>query len=151
MAGRWMMTEAEREELIRSLQRGYADLLRERLVDEPITLDEIEQRVEEIGQAVEGELERRLLQRQQQPQVPEDNQCACPHCGDRARYKDTEERQLITRHAEHTLARRRYYCTHCRQGFVPLDRVLGLDRGETTQQVRLWVTQLAPRVGRGEG
>ena len=43
------MTEAEREELIRSLQRGYADLLRERLVDEPITLDEIEQRVEEIA------------------------------------------------------------------------------------------------------
>jgi len=146
-----MMTDAEREALIQSLQRGYADLLRERLADEPITLDEIEQRVEEIGQAVEGELERRLLQRRQQPPVPEDNQCACPHCGDRARYKDTEERQLITRHAEHTFARRRYYCSHCRQGFVPLDRALGLDRGETTQQVRLWVTQLAPRVGMGEG
>jgi len=145
------MTEEEREELIQSLLSRYADLLRERLADEPVTLDEIEQRVEEIGQAVEGELERRLLQRRQRPRVPEDNQCACPRCGDRARYKDTEERQLITRHAEHTLARRRYYCTHCRQGFVPLDGALDLDRGETTQQVRLWVTQLAPRVAVGEG
>jgi hypothetical protein len=145
------MTPEEREELIQSLLRGYADLLRERLADEPITLDEIETRVEEIGQAVEGELERRLLQRRQRPKVPEDNACACPHCGDRARYKDTQARQLITRHREHTLARRRYYCSHCRQGFVPLDRALGLDRGETTQQVRLWVTQLAPRVALAEG
>ena len=145
------MTEQEREELIQSLLSGYANVLRERLADEPMTLDEIEERVEEIGQAIEGDLERRLVQRRERPQAPEDNQCACPRCGDRARYKDTEERQLITRHGEHTLARRRYYCSSCRHGFVPLDRALGLDRGETTQQVRLWVTELAPRVAVGEG
>jgi hypothetical protein len=34
---------------------------------------------------------------------------------------------------------------------VPLDRQLGLDRGETTLQVRLWVTEIAPRVAVGEG
>ena len=145
------MTEQEREELIQSLLTGYASVLRERLADEPMTLDEIEERVEEIGQTIEGDLERRLLERRERPQVPEDNQCACPRCGDRARYKDTEERQFITRHGEHTLARRRYYCSYCRHGFVPVDRTLDLDRGETTQQVRLWVTELAPRVAVGEG
>jgi hypothetical protein len=36
------MTEQEREELIQSLLRGYANVLRERLADEPMTLDEIE-------------------------------------------------------------------------------------------------------------
>ncbi len=145
------MTEREREALIQKLTARYAELLREGLADEPRTLDEIEQRVEEIGQAVEAELERRLLERREQPEVPEDNQTACPQCGKPARYKTTEARQLITRHGEHTLRRRRYFCSPCRHGFAPLDRALGLDRGETTQQVRLWVTELAPRVALGEG
>src|SRR5687768_13443052 len=146
-----MVTEREREELIQQLLARYGQILRERLADEPITLDEIETRVEEIGQAIEGDLERRLLERREHPQVPEDNQATCPKCGRPARYKARDERQLITRHGEHTLARRRYHCGPCGQGFHPLDAVLGLDRGETTQQVRLWVAEVAPRVTIGEG
>jgi hypothetical protein len=145
------MTHQEREALIQKLAARYVELLREGLADEPVTLDEIEQRVEEIGQAVEAEMERRLLERRAQPEMPEDNQAACPKCGRPARYKATDARQLITRHGEHLLARRRYYCAACRHGFHPLDAVLGLDRGETTQQVRLWVAEVAPRVALGEG
>src|SRR2546430_7079092 len=84
------------------------------------------------SQAMDDELERRLLERQERPAIPEDNQAACPHCGCWGRYRATEARQLVTRHGEHTLARRRYYCRRCRQGFVPLDQQLGLDRGETS-------------------
>jgi hypothetical protein len=149
--GRLIVTEQEREALIQNLAARYVELLRQGLADEPITLDEIEQRVEEIGQAVETELERRLLEHRERPAVPEDNQTTCPHCGRPARYKDTEERLLITRHGEHALRRRRYFCFHCRRGCVPLDRALGLDAGETTLQVRLWVTELAPRAAIGEG
>lgn len=146
-----MVTEQEREQLIQKLLARYANVLRERLADEPLTLDEIEQRVEDIGQVMEDELERRLLERREKPELPEDNQAACPQCGGLARYRDTEARQLITRHGEHTLARRRYYCSRCRRGFAPLDRALGLDGGETTLQVRLWVAELAPRAALGEG
>jgi hypothetical protein len=150
-ARRRTVTDPEREEFIQKLAARYVELLRKGLADEPRTLDEIEQRVEEIGRGVEAELERRLLERREQPPVPEDNQAACPQCGRPARYKATDERQLITRHGEHTLARRRYHCASCRHGFHPLDAALGLDRGETTQQVRLWVAEVAPRATVGEG
>lgn len=145
------MTEREREALIREMTARYADLLREGLADAPQTMDEIEQRVEEIGRVVDAELERRLLEQRERPALPEDNQSACPRCRRPARYRATETRQLITRHGEHRLTRRRYYCTPCRYGFHPLDVALGLDRGETTQQVRLWVAEVAPRVALGEG
>lgn len=145
------MTPEERERLIEEVLARYRDVLRQRLAQEPQTLDEIEQAVEEISRVMDGELERRLLHRKEQPEIPEENQAACPRCGRWSRYRATEARQLITRHGEYTLARRRYYCRRCRQGFVPLDQALGLDRGETSLQVRLWVAELAPRVAVGEG
>jgi hypothetical protein len=145
------MTDQEREELIGALLARYAQVLREQLAEEPVTLDQIETRVEEIGQTMDTDLERRLLERRERPPVPEDNQAACPKCGRPARYRATDARHLITRHGEHTLARRRYHCAPCQHGFHPLDAALGLDRGETTQQVRLWVAELAPRVAVGEG
>jgi hypothetical protein len=145
------MTAKERERLIEEMLARYRELLQQRLVDEPQTLDEIEERVEEIGRAMEEALERRLLRHKEKPEIPLDNHAACPRCGGWGRYRATEDRQLITRHGEHTLARRRYYCRPCRQGFVPLDHHLGLDRGETTLQVRLWVAELAPRAAVGEG
>lgn len=145
------MTPEERERLIEEVLARYRDVLRQRLAQEPQTLDEIEQAVEEVSQVMDDELERRLLERQQRPEIPEENHAACPRCGGRGRYRTTEPRQLITRHGEYTLARRRYHCARCRQGFVPLDQQLGLDRGETSLQVRLWVADLAPRVAVGEG
>jgi hypothetical protein len=145
------MTGEERERLIEAVLARYREVLQQRLRDTPQTLDEIEQAVEDISQTMDDELERRLLKQQERPAVPEDNQAACPQCGGAGRYRATETRQLVTRHREHTLARRRYYCRRCRQGFAPLDQQLGLDRGETSLQVRLWVTELAPRVAIGEG
>jgi len=136
------MTAQERERLIEEMLARYRELLQQRLVDEPQTLDEIEETVEEIGQTMEEALERRLLERKERPERPAENHAACPQCGRWGRYRATEVRQLITRHGEHTLAR---------HGFVPLDHQLALDRGETTLQVRLWVAELAPRVAVGEG
>jgi len=145
------MAGEDRERLIEEVLARYREVLQRRLANEPQTLDEIEQAVEDISQVMEPELERRLLERREKPVVPEENEAACPDCSGRARYKDTEPRQLLTRHGAYTLSRRRYYCVACRRGFAPLDRALGLDRGETTLQVRLWVADLAPRVAVGEG
>jgi hypothetical protein len=145
------MSTDDRERLIEAMLTRYRDLLRERLAHEPQTLDEIEQTVEEIGQELEKELEQRLLQRRQGPNRPEENRALCPRCGSSGRYRATERRRLITRHGEHSLSRRRYFCPRCQEGFVPLDRALGLDRSATTLQVRCWVAQLAPRVTLGEG
>jgi len=145
------MSPEERERLIDEVLARYREVLRQRLADEPQTLDEIEQAVEDVGQVMEDELERRLLKHHEQPEIPEENQAACPRCGQWGSYRATEPRQFITRHGEHTLARRRYYCRGCRQGFAPLDHQLGLDRGETSLQVRRWVAEIAPRVALGEG
>jgi hypothetical protein len=145
------MTPEERERLVEEVLARYRDVLRQRLEKEPRTLDEIEQAVEDVSQVMDDELERRLLRRQERPEVPAENQAACPRCGGRGRYHDREPRQLMTRHGEYTLVRRRYYCVACRHGFIPLDAQLGLDRGETSLQVRLWVAELAPRVAVGEG
>ncbi len=145
------MTAEERQHLIEAALARYREVLEQRLANEPQTLNEIEQAVEEIGQVMEDDLERRLLERKERPAIPEDNQAACPRCGRWGRYRATEERQLVTRHGEHALARRRYYCRRCHQGFVPLDHELDLDRGETSLQVRLWVAELAPRAAVGEG
>ena len=90
--------------------------------------------------------ERRLLEQRERPETPEENQHASPRCGSAARYRGTATRLLITSHAEHSLRRRRYYCASCHLGFSPLDQALSLDRAETSQQVRLWVAELAPRV-----
>jgi len=145
------MTPEERQHLIEAALARYREVLEQRLANEPQTLNEIEQAVEEIGQVMEDDLERRLVERKERPAIPEDNQAACPRCGRWGRYRATEERQLVTRHGEHTLARRRYYCRRCHQGFVPLDHELDLDRGETSLQVRLWVAEIAPRAAVGEG
>lgn len=150
-AERIAMTAEQRERLIDELLTRYREVLRQRLEREPQTLDEIEQAVEDVGQVMEDELERRLLKRKERPEIPEENQAACPRCGQWGRYRGPEPRQLITRHGEHTLTRRRYYCRRCSQGFAPLDQALGLDRGETTLQVRLWAAELAPRAAVGEG
>src|SRR5712691_12283953 len=136
------MTAEEQERLIDGVLTRYREVLRQRLRDEPQTLDEIEQAVEDISQAMEDELERRLLEQKERPAVPADNRAACPDCGRWGRYRATEARQLVTRHGEHTLARRRYHCRRCHQGFAPLDQQWGLDRGETRLQVRLWVTEI---------
>jgi len=72
------MSDPERDAFIEQMTARFRQLLGECLADDPVTLDEIEARVEEIGQTLETELERGLLDRHEQPAVPADNQTACP-------------------------------------------------------------------------
>ena len=50
---------------------------------------------------------------------------------------------MVTRHGELAFVRPYYHCDPCGQGFAPLDRQLGLDAGNTTTPVRLWLAEIA--------
>src|SRR5207244_13478047 len=58
-ARRMAMTPEERQHLIEAALARYRELLEQRLANEPRTLNEIEQAVEEMGQAMQDDLERR--------------------------------------------------------------------------------------------
>ena len=138
------MANPERDQLIEEMVQRYRRVLEQRLPERSQTLDEIEQTVEDVSVEMEQELERRILERQQQlgPWAEaRENQVRCS-CGAMARYRRREGRWLVTRHGEGWLTRRYYHCRACRRGFCPLDPRLGLDAGGTTTRVRVWAALL---------
>jgi hypothetical protein len=136
------MDPTERERLIEELVERYRQTLGRQLEQDPQTLDQIEQLVEEVSIEMDRALEERLLER---PEGPPENQARCPFCPGVGRYRAVHPRTLLTRHGERTLRRRYYYCATCRQGFAPLDQRLGLDREATSTQVRLWIARRVAR------
>jgi hypothetical protein len=50
---------------------------------------------------------------------------------------------VVTRHGAVAFVRPYYHCARCHGGFAPLDQALGLDAGNTTTCVRLWLAELA--------
>ena len=139
-----MKSDPDRQALIDQSVARYRKLLEKQLPDDTATLEQIEDAIEEIGKAVLPDLQQKLTN--QRAKKPRDNQVDCS-CGKRARYRGMETKTLITRHGLLPWTRPTYYCDACRSGCAPLDRSLGLDQGETTAQVRLWVAFLAPLLG----
>lgn len=101
------MPRLDRAALKEQLLREYAALLEERLPEGPLTLEEIEAVVEELGRQQEARLEVLLIQEQT---PPPDNQLACPHCGGAARYKRLVSRDVLTMHGTRRLIRRWHHC-----------------------------------------
>src|SRR5262245_20959622 len=132
---------ADRERLIEEMVERYRRLLAQRVPRGPQTLDQIEQTVEEVSVEMERELERRIVEQQEHLPERTENQAHC-RCGAMARYRDRRLRLAVTRHGAGFFPRRYYYCRACQHGFCPLDEQLGLDRGATTTQVRVWVSLL---------
>jgi len=131
------MTPAERQRLIEETVTQYRRLLERRLEEDPQTLDEIEQVVEEIGQEMDRTLEQRILE--QLP--PEENRTACPQCGGPARFRCTYARQVLTAHGEQRIGCRYSYCGACRQGCLPREAALGLDGSRMSRQVQAWIAK----------
>jgi hypothetical protein len=129
-----------RKALIEQALDEYRRRLETELPDDAATLDEIESAVAKIQREISRDLQRRLVE--ERKQSARDNRVPCP-CGAHARYRDEQRRCLITRHGELVFLRPYYYCHACQTGFAPFDRTLGLDAGNTTTQVRLWLAQLA--------
>jgi hypothetical protein len=141
-----MKPDPDRQALIEQMTERFRQKLEEEYTDDTATLEQIEEAVERIGQAILPQLQQKLTNKR--AKKPRDNQTACP-CGGRARYRRLETRTLVTRHGLLPWTRPTYYCSTCGQGRAPLDATLGLDKGETTLAVRLWVALLAPQLGFG--
>jgi hypothetical protein len=139
-----MAQNPDRDALIDAVLTELRRQLEAELPAETATLDEIEAAVTRIGGTLRRDLQERIVERHSRG--PRDNRAACPVCSQLARYRDTLSRQLTTCHGELTLSRPYYYCADCRAGFAPLDRLLGLDQGSTTTQVREWVACVAAQL-----
>jgi hypothetical protein len=138
------MTPERKEALLDEAAQRAREILAEQLDaagERPLTVDEIEDLVEEASRAAARWLEERLITEQTPPAA---NTAACPECGLPARYKQTLHTQLHTIHGEQPVVRRYYYCPPCGHGFCPADAVLGLERGrKATRRRRAWMARLA--------
>ncbi len=139
-----MKPDPDRQALIDQMTERFRKKLEEEYTDDTATLEQIEEAVERIGQAILPELQHTLTSKR--AKKPRDNQTTCS-CGGRARYRCVETRTLVTRHGLLPWTRPTYYCSACGKGFAPLDATLGLDKADTTLCVRRWVALLAPQLG----
>ena len=112
--------------IIAEMQAVVAEAL-ETVVPELLTADltTLEQRVQQVGRVILGQLIERVATGQAQA-LPRPVRCAA--CG------GTLKRQERTRHlvglvGDYTLRRDYYWCAACQQGTAPLDEALGLGPG----------------------
>jgi hypothetical protein len=134
------MSDVNRRALIDEMGRRYVARLEAQLPDRPLTLEEIETCVEDVGREQDACLEDRLIQEQAPPPT---NQTGCPKCAGVARYKLTTDRHVLTIHGSRLLRRRYYKCSGCGWGFAPLDYLLQVVERSATPRVRAWEAKLA--------
>lgn len=119
----------------RALELGLDEL---ETAGETVTMERIEELVEQIKSELGREIEQGILERQPDETA---NRTACPYCPSYARFHSVLSRRLLSWHGEPQLSRRWFRCG-CGRGFAPLDRRLGLDAGATTprlrQQIAAW-------------
>ncbi len=135
--GVWRCLVAIRKrQLIGEAKERLEQILEARIDEERMTLDEIEAAVESVMREVAEWVEARLIEEQQPARC---NEAACQKCGNASRFKRTMDAHVLTIHGLRRIPRRYYYCTACRQGFCPMDGVLGLESGrDATRLVRSW-------------
>jgi hypothetical protein len=90
--------------------------------DSEENIDDIENAMIEIGDAVAREFGRRKLERRlrEPPQPP-----PCPKCGHASECTGQHERRLLTRRGEVPTCEPKYYCPKCRRNFFPSVEGLG--------------------------
>lgn len=155
------MTPEQKEALVREASQRAGEIVREKLDavgEQPLTIDEIEELVEQANLEVARWLEERLIVVQTPPAT---NCAACPKCAQPARYKETRQTQLLTIHGRQPVTGRYHYCEPCNYGFYPADAVLGLEglegfeesqesqgrkrRRGATRRVRAWMAKYGAR------
>lgn len=138
------MTPERKEAVLEEVAQRAREILAEKLEavgERPLTVDEIEQLVEEASREAARWLAERLITEQAPPAT---NSAPCPQCGQPARYKQTLHTQLLTIHGLQPVGARYYYCAPCQHGFCPQDVLLGIERGRrATRRVRAWMARYA--------
>lgn len=136
------MTPERKAALLDEAAQRAREILAEKLEavgDAPLTLDEIEDLVEQASREAARWLGERLIVEQAPPPA---NSAPCPGCGRAAGYKHTLRTQLLTIHGPQPVTARYHYCKPCRDGFCPQDAVLGIERGQrASRRVRAWMAR----------
>ena len=82
-------------------------------------IDDIEDAMVELGDAVAREFARvKLASRTPSPAAGEPPP-GCPHCGQPGQYAGDRERRILTRRGEVPLSEPKYRCRSCRRHFFP--------------------------------
>jgi hypothetical protein len=134
-------SDTARQEQIARLTRQFQERLEKSLPQDPaLTLDEMEKLAQQIGEQVKREVQKDLLESAGTGYAGSETLCSC---GKSARYIACYKRQLVTLHGPQSLRRAYYYCRVCRRGFCPLDRQIGIGRGQCSLQVQALLTRFA--------
>lgn len=132
--------EPDREERIARILRAVEERLRRELPEGPQTLDQIEEATEQIGEEIKREIQQEILDAHGTGYGGTTLLCSC---GGICRHKSDQVRHVVTLHGEQPVARAYYYCSACKRGFHPLDRVLGLGHGQCSIRVRALACRFA--------
>lgn len=129
-----------KDEMISRLTRRFEKLLRDKLPDEPGTLEEIEKVTEEIGADIKEDIQNGSAGMHGTGYAGVEIACGC---GGVAKFKNYYDKRLVTLCSELVIKRAYYYCETCGSGFSPVDELLGLDSLCTSIGVRTRVARLA--------
>jgi transposase-like protein len=104
------------------MQALIADLLAEQVEEGDLLIDDIEDAMVELGDAVAQEYARQQLARQmaQPPDSP-----LCPHCRHPGEQAGQRNREILTRRGSVPIREAKYRCPKCRRHFFPSDRAAG--------------------------
>ena len=104
------------------LQALLAEFLAEQVAEGTLSIDEIEDAMVELGDAVAREYAAQLLARQMGHPPPT---ACCPGCHEPGERVGQRERELLTRRGPVPLSEAKYRCRKCRRHFFPSERAVG--------------------------
>ena len=104
------------------VQALVSDLLAEELEREDELIDDIEEALVELGDAVAREFAGQKLARHMRQAAPSS---PCPHCQHPGERVGERRRDLLTRRGEVPIREAQYRCPKCRRHFFPSDRASG--------------------------
>jgi hypothetical protein len=125
-----MASASTKAERLKAKQQRIKALVTEMLAEEaaegldagPETIDDIENAMIRIGDAVAREVGvQKLARRTGEASGPQ----PCPHCGKAGVYLKLHSRELISSRGKVPLSEAKYYCRKCRRNFFPSDGAIG--------------------------
>lgn len=104
------------------LQALMRELLLEEVAAGELSIDDIEEAMVELGDAVAREYARLALARQN---ADPPDQAPCPDCGQACEHAGQREREILTRRGPVPIGEAKYHCRKCRRSFFPSDCAAG--------------------------
>lgn len=128
------------EEAVQEILRRVEEKLRRKLRLGALTLDEIEEQSQDIGEEVKRIVEEESLHSEGTGYSGPHAACSQGHV---ARYAGMRARQFITLSGLRCLRRAYYHCPRCRRGWCPSDQVLGLSPGQCSRRVQALIARFS--------